>query len=319
MGTLWDIVALLGTVGFWTATFRIATTYLLAGLGELICERAGILNLGITGIMLMGAMTGFSAVYLGASLWLAIALSSFAGALFGLIHGLFSVVLGVNQYVAGIGITLLGGGLSLFLYRKVTAGTDFSNPPRVEPFQPLEIPLLHEIPGVGPALFAQRPLVYIGFLLAPVIAYALFRTPAGLVLRTVGENPVAAEAAGYDVYRTRLVALSLGSGLMGVAGAYLSISYFSGFLPEIVAGRGWIAIALVIFANWSPLRVAIAAVMFGGIEAMAVRVDALAIEAPYEIFLMLPYVLTILIMIVVARRASYPAALTIPFRRGERV
>jgi simple sugar transport system permease protein len=215
-------------------------------------------------------------------------------------------------------VTLLLAGLSPFIYRMITAGTDFSNPPSIVAFKPLAVPLLSDFPVVGEILFNQSPLVYLAFLLVPVVGYVLYRTPLGLAVRTVGENPLSAEAAGLDVYRLRIGAVTAGCALMGIAGAYLSISYFNGFLPDMVAGRGWIAIALVIFANWRPVRILLASILFAGVEALAVRIETLGLDVPYPVFLALPYVLTILVLIGVARNATYPKALAVPFRRGAR-
>jgi simple sugar transport system permease protein len=222
--------------------------------------------------------------------------------------------------VSGIALTLLCSGLAFFVYRMLTQDADFATQlPQIEPFQPLAIPGLSEIPGLGPVLFTQTAVAYVAFALVPLVAYVLFRTPIGLTIRTVGENPLAAESAGLDVQRIRTGAVVAGSGLMGLAGAYLSVSYFNAFLPGIVSGRGWICVALVIFANWRPGRIVLGAAIFASVDALAVRIQALGIDAPSQLFLMLPYVLTILALIAVARRASYPKALLIPFRRGERV
>jgi general nucleoside transport system permease protein len=309
-----------GSSGFFEATLRIGVVFLLGTLGELVCERAGVMNLGIEGIMVLGAMTGFTAVFLSGSLWLGVLAAVAAGGLAGYLHGVFSIKLALNQHVTGIALTLLASGLAFFGYRLLTEHANVKTElPQIDPFDSLAIPLLSDIPGVGPVLFDQTPLAYLAFLLVPAVWYVLARTPAGLVLRTAGENPLCLESAGISAHRVRMVAVVAGSMLMGLAGAYLSTSYFNAFQPGIVSGRGWICIALVIFANWRAARVLLGALLFAAVEAVAVRIQALGIDAPSQLFLMLPYVLTIVALVAVARRAAYPAALLVPFRRGERV
>jgi ABC-type uncharacterized transport system permease subunit len=309
-----------GSGGFFEATLRISVVFLLGTLGELVCERAGVMNLGVEGIMVLGAMTGFTTVYLLGNLWLGVLVALLVGGLAGYVHGVFSVKLALNQHVTGIALTFLASGLAFFGYRLLTEHADVKTElPKIEPFDSVAIPLLSKIPGVGPVVFDQTPLAYLAFLLVPAIWYVLTRTPAGLALRTAGENPLCLESAGISSHRVRMCAVVVGSMLMGLAGAYLSTSYFNAFQPGIVSGRGWICVALVIFANWRAGRVLVGALLFAGVEAVAVRIQALGIDAPSQLFLMLPYVLTVVALVAVARRASYPAALLVPFRRGERV
>lgn len=280
-------------------------------------ERAGVLNLGIEGIMLLGAMTGFSAAYFGGSLWLGIAAAAATGLLFGLLMGLLTVSLGLSQHVSGLGVTLLCSGLAFFFYRLVFGQP--SQPPSVEPFAPLPVPLLSGIPGLGPVLFDQFALVYLVFLLVPVSAFLLYRTPWGLALRTVGENPQAAASAGVNVAALRYQALLVSGALMGVAGAYLSLAQFNAFTFGVISGRGWVCIALVVLGQWDPWRVALAALLFGSVDALQLRLQSSgAIDLPYEVFLMLPFVVTVLAMAALARSARAPAALLVPFRREER-
>ena len=312
-----EIAEILLTASFWVAAVRIATPLIFGTLGELICERAGVLNLGIEGIFTMGALVGWMAVFQGLDLWTGVMLAALAGMLFGLLHGLLTVPLGLSQHVTGIAITLLASSLAYFTYRMVLP--DSTTPPRIEAFQPLPIPLLSEIPLVGPAFFAQTPLTYLAFISIALVAYVLYRTPLGVALRAVGENPAAVEAQGIDVYRLRIGAVMVGSGFMAIGGAFLTMSAFNAFFFEMVAGRGWICIALVVFASWKPGKALLGALLFGAFDAFQVRLQQQAgAGLPYQLFLMMPYLLSILALIVMSRRAAYPKALLVPYRKGER-
>lgn len=312
-----EALEILATTTFWAATLRIATPYILGTLGELICERAGVLNLGIEGIFTAGAMSGWMAVYFGADLWTGVAVAALVGSAFGLLHAILTVPLGLSQHVTGLGITLLATSASYFTYRIVLPNV--STPPRIEPFAPISVPGLSDLPFIGPALFQQTPLTYLAVALIAAIAYILARTPLGLAVRTVGENPAAAESQGLDVYALRIGAVMAGSALMAVGGAFLTLSAFNAFFFEMVAGRGWICIALVVFSSWSPWKALLGAILFGAFDAFQVRLQQIAGAAvPYQIFLMLPYALSILALVAMSRRASYPNALMIPYVKGQR-
>ncbi len=314
MGEILDQIV---SVGFFAAMIRIATPLLLATLGEMFSERAGVLNLGIEGIMLLGAMTGFSAAYFSGSLWLGVAAAAATGMLFGFLMGLLTVSLGLSQHVSGLGVTLLCSGLAFFFYRLIFGQP--SQPPNVEAFATVAIPLLSDIPILGPVLFNHFALVYLAFLAVPLAAWLLYATPWGLNLRTVGENPHAAASAGVGVAWARYQALMISGMLMGVAGAYLTIAQFNAFTFGVISGRGWVCIALVVLGQWDPWRCAVAALLFGAVEALGLRLQfAGVIDIPYQVFLMLPFVVTILAMAAFSRRARAPAALLIPFRREER-
>jgi simple sugar transport system permease protein len=312
-----DAIDILLTGSFWLAAIRIASPLIFATMGELICERAGVLNLGIEGIMTVGAFTGWLTVYLGGDLWLGVAVAALAGMLFGLLHGFLTVPLGLSQHVTGIGVTLLATSLTYFTYR--VALPEVTSPPKIEPFQPLPIPGLSEIPILGPALFNQTPLTYLAFVLVAVIAWVLYRTPVGIALRAVGENPAAVEAQGISVTAMRMGAVMVGSALMAVGGAFLTMSAFNSFFFEMINGRGWVCIALVVFGSWRPGKALIGAVLFAAFDAYQVRLQQVTGGViPYQVFLMLPYVLSILALIVVARKASYPKALMAAYQKGER-
>ncbi len=312
-----DFIDIFLTVGFWAATVRMATPLIFGTLGELICERAGVLNLGIEGIMTMGAMVAWMWVYQGGDLWTGVLIAALFGALIGILHSGFSVYMGLSQHVTGIGITLLSMSLSYFSFRMLLPG--ISTPPKITPFAPWPVPGLSEIPVIGEALFTQTPLTYLAFLAIPAIAWLLYRTPIGLAVRTVGENPMAVEAQGINVFHLRTGAVAIGSALMAVGGAFLTVSVFDAFYFDMVNGRGWISIALVIFASWHPGKALLGALLFAAFDALQIRVQqASDIAIPYQFFLMMPYVMSILALIVMSRRAAYPKALLTPFRRGER-
>ncbi len=304
-------------VGFFAAMVRISTPLVLATLGELINERAGVLNLGIEGIMLLGAMVGFTTAYHTGNLWLGVAAAILVGAVAGLVMSFLAVVLGVSQHVSGIGMTLLATGLAFYFYRLVFGQPGV--PPNIVAFAPLPIPLLSDIPFLGPVLFSQNAITYIAFLTVPAIAFVLYRTSWGLDLRTVGENPRAADAAGISVWGVRTQALVIGGGLMGLAGAYLTIAQFNAFTFGVVSGRGWVSIALVVFGLWNPWRCAAGALLFAALEALQLRLQATNIlHVPYPVLLMMPFVLTIVAMALVSRNARAPASLLVPFRKEER-
>jgi general nucleoside transport system permease protein len=312
-----EALEILFTASLWAAAVRIASPLIFGTLGELICERAGVLNLGIEGIMVAGAFSGWLTVYLGGDLWLGVTVAALVGALFGLLHGFLVVPLGLSQHVAGIGVTLLATSLSYYFYR--VAFPEVTSPPKIEPFQTLNIPYLSDIPIIGPALFQQTPLTYLAFIMVALVAWFLYRTPAGLAVRAVGENPAAAEAQGINVTAIRMLAVMAGSALMGIGGSFITLSAFNSFFFEMINGRGWICIALVVFGAWKPGKALMGALLFGLFDAYQLRLQQIAGGVvPYQLFLMLPFVLSIIALIVMSRRVAYPRALMVPYRKGER-
>lgn len=305
-----DVVDLLGNVSFWVAVLRIATPLILGTLGVLLCERAGVLNLGIEGIMVAGAFAGWLAVYAGAPLWIGVCVAALTGAAFGLLHAWLTVGLALSQHVSGLGITMLATALSYYGYR--VSFPEVSTPPTITPFAPMDwLPI--------PILNAQTALTLLALLLVPVIGYVLYRTPMGLAVRMVGENPQAAESQGVSVAWVRTGAVVAGSALMGVAGSFLTLSAFNAFFFNMINGRGWICVALVVFAAWRPGKALLGALLFAFFDALQLRLQQAGDAAlPYQIYLMLPYVLSILALVLVARKATYPQALMKPYRKGER-
>ncbi|MES0880997.1 ABC transporter permease [Roseibium sp. SCP14] len=312
-----DILDILISANFWAASLRIATPLIFGVIGALVCERAGVLNLGIEGIFTAGAMAGWMAVWLGAGLWGGVLVAALAGAFFGLIHAILTVPLGLSQHVSGVGVTLFATSLSYFIYR--TALPDVSSPPRIDEFEPLNIPILSDLPFIGPALFQQTSLTFLALLLVGVTAYVLYRTPLGLAIQAVGDNPSAVESQGLSVYGLRIGVVVVGSAIMALGGAFLTMSAFDAFFFGMVNGRGWICIALTVFASWRPGKALLGALLFGAFDAFQVRLQTeVGTFIPGQVFLMMPYLLSIAALIVVARKADYPRALLVPYFRGQR-
>lgn len=260
--------------------------------------------------MVAGAFAGWLAVYQGMPLWGGVAVAALTGAAFGLLHAFLTVGLALSQHVSGLGITMLASSLSYYGYR--VSFPKVNTPPTITPFAEMSwLPL--------PVLRQQTELTLFALLLVPLIAYAINRTPAGLALRMVGENPAAAEGQGVSVGAARTAGIVAGSALMGVAGAFLTLSAFNAFFFNMVNGRGWICVALVVFASWRPGKALLGALLFAFFDALQLRLqqsgDSLL---PYQLYLMLPYLLSILALVLVARNAAYPQALMKPYRKGER-
>ena len=313
-----ELFEMMLTTGLWASVIRIATPLIFATLGELICERAGVLNLGIEGIMTIGAMAGWIWVYQGGDLWGGIVFAAIVGMIFGFLHSILVVYLGVSQHVSGIGITLLASSISYYAY---TLLIPFSTtPPKIVPFSVFEIPILSSIPVIGQAFFHQSALTYFSYILVGVTFLVLYKMPIGLTIRMAGENPVANEAQGINVLLVRTGAVMAGSALMAIGGAFLTMSAFDAFYFGMINGRGWICVALVIFASWKPGKAFLGAILFALFEALQIRAQLIGADViPYQIFSMMPYFLSILAMMLVARKAAYPKALLIPFRQGDRI
>jgi len=312
-----DILQILLTESFWAATLRIATPLIFGVLGALICEKSGVLNLGIEGIFVAGAMAGWMAVWFGFTLWAGLLVAVIVGAVIGLIHAILTVPLGLSQHVSGLGVTLLATSVSYFTYR--TALPKVSSPPKIEPFQPLDIPILSELPFIGPILSQQTAMTWLAIFMVGLVWWVLNRTPLGLSIRAVGDNPDAVDAQGLSVYGLRIGAVIVGSSIMALGGAFLTMSAFDSFFFGMVNGRGWICIALVIFASWRPGKALLGAILFGAFDAFQVRLQTeVGAFLPSQVFLMAPYVLSLIALVIVARKAEYPRALLKPWFKGAR-
>ena len=309
-----ELVTMTFVVGWMAASVRLATPILMAALGETFTERGGVLNLGLEGIMLMGALSGFVGAYATDNLWAGVLAALITGVLMGLLMGFFSVTAKVNQVVAGLGITILGSGLSTLLFRLFFGLRTI--PPTIDMFPELPIPLLSQIPILGEVLFNQNILVYLTFILVGVAQVVLFRTRFGLALRSVGERPDAADTRGISVDKMRYLGLIIGGALAAAGGAYLPLANLGIFWTQMTAGRGFIAIAIVIFSRWNPLRGLWGALFFGATMALQLSLQTLRIPIASELLLMLPYIVTIIALVVVSRRAEFPGAFAVPYTRS---
>jgi ABC-type uncharacterized transport system permease subunit len=293
------------------ATLSSGTPLAIAGLGLLINERVGILNLGAEGMMLVGALAGYAVTFHTGNEWIGFAAGAGAGAVIAACFGWLVIWLNTNQYATGLAVSLFGGGLSAYL------GADYVGQ-KLGEHPDLAIPGLRDVPFLGPALFDQHPLVYLTIIGTVALAWMLQRTRVGLVLRAVGENPESAHALGYPVRRIRLLAVVAGGALCGLAGAYISVVYAPLWAEGMVAGRGWIALALTVFATWRPTRLLLGAYLFGGVTMLQLHLQAQGVQVPLQFMSMLPYLATILVLVLISRnpawiRLNMPASLGKPF------
>lgn len=312
-----DIITPALVVSVLAAAVASGTALLYACLGELITERSGVLNLGIEGIMLMGALSGVAGCLWSGSAWVGAVAALIAGALVAAIHAVLTVGLRANQVVSGLALTIFGTGLSAFLGRNIV-GT-----PPPDSFRRIEVPALAEVPVLGRVFFQQSALVYISFVLTAFLWWYIYRTRPGLRLRAIGERPEAADAMGINVSKLRYIYVILGGALAGLGGAAISLGTNPGWTEGMTAGRGWIAVALVIFAGWNPARAAIGAYLFGGVEAGQFRLQTAGVDLSPFFLNMLPYLFTILVLVLSTREAtrrtlSAPAALGRSFTREDR-
>jgi ABC-type uncharacterized transport system permease subunit len=300
--------------GYLASDIRMAAPILLAGLGLLLINWSGLLNIGAEGTMLIATLVAVAGSYYTGSVWIGLLMAMASGALVGLLFAFLTVTLRANQTVTGAAINILGSGLSATLNR-VIFGVN-TTIAKIDTFQNFAIPGLSKIPVIGTALFNQMPIVYIAFLMVPLISYYLFRTQSGLNLRAVGENPRVADTLGINVYRTQYLAAIVGSAIIAMGGAFLSTGLLNFFTEEMVSGRGFIALAAVIFGKYKPTGIMVAALIFmaGNVVSNILQVAGAAI--PYTFLTMIPYILTIIALAVFASRAVAPASLGKPYKRG---
>ena len=308
MNELFTLPVLLGIV---YSGVRLATPYLYAAIGEAFAQNSGVYNLGVDGIMLMGAYSGFFVGTKTGNLWLGLLAAAVVGGLMGLIMAFISVTLKAEQGISGIGLQLFGLGLSSLLFKE-TLGSVIS----INGFQPVKIPLLGDIPYVGDVLFNHNLLVYGAFVLVPVASFVLYKTTFGLKVRAAGQNPQAADSLGINVNRIRYTTVIFGGVMAGIAGASLSIALINLFQENMTNGMGFIAVALVYFGGWRPWGILGGALLFSFVNALQLWIQVKGINLPSDLAVMLPYVMTILAL-AFARRVQQPAALSKPFERGE--
>ena len=296
------------------ATLNAGTILALAGIGLLINERAGIINLGAEGMMLVAAIAGFATAVTTGNDWLAFGAGAAAGALMAAAFGVLVIWLNTNQVASGLALSLFGAGFSAFVGIGFVQGKLGERPQ-------FGVPVLADLPFVGPAFFRQHPMVYLAMALVAGVAWFLYRSRSGLVLRAVGESPESAHALGYPVRRIRMAAVMLGGALCGVAGAYISVVYTPLWVEGMVAGKGWIALALTTFATWRPARILLGAYLFGGVTMLQFHLQGQGVEVPSQFLSMLPYVATIVVLVLISRNAAWikanmPASLGKPFFPG---
>ena len=305
------------TASVFASTIRLATPYIFASLGEMFSQRSGVLNLGVDGVMLLGAFFGFYVVYVTESLILGVVAAIVIGALMGLATAFISVTLKAEQGISGIGIYLFGLGMSELLYKELV-GT----PRTVDGFPSIDLPVLSDLPWLGEIFFQHNLLVYVAFLLVPISFFILNHTTIGLQIRAVGQHPDAADAMGVSVSGVRYFTVTLGGILSGLAGAALSIALLKVFQQNMTAGRGFIAVALVYFGGWRPYGVLGGAILFSFVNALQLQADVIGFELfgwqiPSEFSNLLPALITIIVLVFASKRKEKPTALTKPFERGE--
>ncbi len=293
------------------------TPILYASLGEVITERAGILNLGVEGMMLVGAVSAFYVGTFSENKWLGLLVALIAGGLMALIHAVITISFRANQVASGLALTIFGTGLSAYLGRSLVGI------PPTSTFKAVAVPVLSEIPVLGKIFFNQDIMVYLSVILVVILWFVFYKTKAGLLLRAVGENPSAVDALGHNIFFIRYVAVIVGGMLAGAGGAYLSLAYSPSWIENMAAGRGWIAVALVIFAVWDPRRALLGAWLFGVIASLGLHLQALGVMIPSNFLQMLPYLFTFVVLVFTTRetknrRSGTPAALGIPYSREER-
>ena len=298
-------------VSILVATIAAGTPLVFAALGELVTEKSGVLNLGVEGMMLVGAIAAFAATAATGSAWLGVLAGMLAGMAMALIFAVLTLTLMANQVAAGLALSLFGVGFSAFVGKAYESVS-------LTPIEPLKVPLLSGIPLIGPVLFAQQPLVYLSWAAFAGVAWFLYRSRTGLVLRSVGEAPKSAHAIGYSVISIRYLATLFGGAMAGLGGAFLSVFYTPLWVENMTAGRGWIALALVVFATWRPARVMIGAYLFGGVTVAQFFAQGEGAAVPSQVLSMLPYLATIVVLVLISRnlntiRLNAPVSLGKPF------
>lgn len=303
-------------VSLLSATIRQAVPILFAALGQIFTQKSGVLNLGVEGTLVISSMVAFTVAFFSGSLWVAFLAAIIVGTLWSLIMAWLCNTMNANQVIAGLGLNILGAGVASYVYRIIFGVR--SLPPQINPFPPVNIPWLSEIPILGPVLFRNNVLVYLCFLMIPFAWFLMERTTYGLRIKMVGEHPRAADARGIRVHLIRYSAVLIGGAFAGAAGAYMSTAYMSLFTDNLIRGQGFMAVAVVIFAKFRPGGALLGALVFGLANALQMRLQAMGVAIPNQIMLMLPYVVTIFALVSTSRKAQMPSAYTKPYVRMER-
>jgi len=307
-----DFIQLAVIINILAATIRISTPLLLSAMGELVAERSGVMNLGVEGMMVFGTFTVWLVVFFGGTTLQAIGMSIIVGALLGWLLGFLVIHMQMDQTVTGLALNLLASGISIYLYRILYASGESVS---VQLLPNISIPLLADIPVVGQILFQQSAYTYLAFISVPVITWILTRTKIGLAIRSAGENPKAVDMKGINVFRVRMLSTIFGGIMAGLGGAFLMTVVSSRFLPDMTAGRGWLAIIIVIAGNWKPIRMVYATLIFAFLGALQITLTTFEIAIPYEFLLIMPYVLALLALMLSRVRTSQPANLAAPYSR----
>lgn len=289
------------------STLAAGTPLVFAALGELVTEKSGVLNLGVEGMMLVGAVCGFAVAADSGSLWLGVMVSVLSASGMALLFGVLTLTFQANQVASGLALTIFGVGASAYI------GLDYTSV-ALHGIQPVHLPVLSDLPIVGPLLFSLDPLLYFSFVMLAAVSWFLYRSKAGLLLRGIGEAPEAAHAIGYPVIRIRFMAVLFGGAMAGLGGAYLALAYTPLWVEEMTAGRGWISLALVVFATWRPARVIIGAYLFGGVTIIQFHIQGFGVDLPSQLLSMLPYLATIVVLVLISRdintiRLNAPASI----------
>jgi len=313
-----QIIQIFVTVEFYAAVIRLATPLLLAAMGGLLAERAGVVTFGMEGMMLMGAVAGVIGSYLTGSVWGGLALAMVAGIAMAMALAFMAGTIGANQVVSAVALNIGAVGLSSTLYALVFAGGNgdvVQTVVKVPSLSVFKVPMLGDLPILGPILFNQLPLVYLALLMAPVVWFVLYRTTWGLKIRAVGEHPHAADTVGINVVRVRYLTLIFTGIMAGLAGAFLSIGQLNTFQENMSAGRGFIAYTAIVFGKWEPLGVFLGTLLFGLADALQLRIQALNLAIPYQFLVAFPYLVTLIVLILFVGKATWPAASGAPFKR----
>jgi ABC-type uncharacterized transport system permease subunit len=300
------------TAAFFAAGVRLSTPLICAAIGGIFSERSGVVNIGLEGMMLTGAFAGIVGAFFSGDPWIGVLVAMLAGGLMGLLHAFLSVTVRANQIVSGIAINILAAGVTTYSLRVIWG---LSDKPQVQGFSQWHLPVLGSIPFLGEVLFQHIPLVYLAFLIVPIAHFVLFRTSWGLSVRAVGEHPRAADTLGIGVLRTRYLCVAISGMLAGLGGAFLSIGQLQTFLEDMSAGKGFIALAALIFGKWMPGRTLVACLLFGCAQAASVRIPALNYSVSPQLLSMFPYLLTFLAFVGLVGKTTPPAASGIPYEK----